>query len=175
MLIMSCGISGCGKTTYGEKLLKIIKDLIIVCPDDIRKTFGDISSQKNNKQVFKIVTDTLEELFKENKIVYYSATNLTKSSRKNILQLCKKYNQEIILVIFNTSWRPDICEERVGRDIILKKDRSNTLVKDEDGVNVIRKQFEKWKSMITHLNDLETEIASYSSNYRIKQLECEPS
>ena len=170
MVFISIGISGCGKTTYGEYLKTRIKDLKIICPDDIRAELSDISDQTNNGKVFSIVNSKLEEAMKNNENISYSATNLTKKNRKGMIELCKKYNQEVICVVFLTSFRPDICENRVRSNLSNGINRSNTLVKTDDGETVIRMQWKKFCNQMKDIGGLEEELKGL--NYRIKFLEC---
>lgn len=175
MIIFSIGISGCGKTTYGLKLLKKFRELIVVCPDDIRKELtGNTSDQSQNKQVFSIARDRIREALRQGKSVYFSACNLTKKSRKMIYELAKEFEQELVAVIFCTSWRPDICENRVKKDLNNGVDRSNTVIKDEDGKTIIRLQFEKWKDCMLNLKSLKEELKENSTRSAIKWLECQP-
>lgn len=173
MIIFSVGISGCGKSAYGEKLKNKIGNLEIVCPDDIRKEIlGDVN--KNNYNVFKIANERIIEAIKNNKVVYYSATNLTKKNRKNILEIAKEYDQEVVAVVFLTCWRPDICEARVSKDLSKGIDRSNTLVKDDNGDTIIRRQFKQWASFATNINEFSKELKENSKKSYIHYLECEP-
>lgn len=173
MVFISIGISGCGKTTYGEYLKTRIKDLKIICPDDIRAELSDISDQTNNGKAFSIVNSKLEEAMKNNENIYYSATNLTKKNRSNILKLCKKYNQDVIVIIFYTSYRPDICEKRVRKDLENGVNRSNTVIKDENGDTIVRYQYRKFGECMIHFSELEKEIKEHSKSYRFKHIECD--
>ena len=104
--------------------------------------------------------------------IYYSATNLTKSSRKILMELCKKYNQDIIMVVFLTSYRPDICEVRVNKNLVNGINRSNTLIKDEYGKTIIQKQAEKFRQQMKEISSLREELKNNSKDYRIKFIEC---
>ena len=170
MIIFSLGISGSGKSFYGERLKEKFPRLNIICPDDIRASFRDISNQSNNQEVFNIINHQLSSAMARNEMVYYSATNLTKKNRKGMIELCKKYNQEVICVVFLTSFRPDICENRVRSNLSNGINRSNTLVKTDDGETVIRMQWKKFCNQMKDIGGLE-EVLKWL-NYKIKYIEC---
>lgn len=170
MLIMSMGISGCGKTTYGEKLKDKISNLKIICPDDVRKMFGDISDQSRNADVFKIINEQLRSSLSRGDNIYYSATNLGKKDWERMASLCKEYNTDLIVVVFLTSFRADICMERVRSDLDCGVVRSNTLVR-ADGKTVIESQAERFRNAMRNIDSYKETLEGV--NYRIKFLECE--
>ena len=170
MLIMSMGISGCGKTTYGEKLKDKIPNLKIICPDDVRKMFGDISDQSRNADVFKIINEQLHASLSRGDNVYYSATNLGKKDWNRMASLCKEHNTDLIIVVFLTSFRADICMARVRGDLDCGIERSNTLVRNE-GKTIIEYQAERFRSAMRNIDSYKEVLEGL--NYRIKFLECE--
>lgn len=172
MIFASIGASGSGKTHYGNELKEKIPNLEIVCPDDIRSFFGDVSSQSKNGEVFNIINHQLEDYMKQGKSIYYSATNLTKKSRKALLELCNKYNQSIIFVVFLTSFRPDICENRVNRDLLNGVNRSNTMVRNEKGETVIQAQAKRFRELMRCMPKFREEVGQYCKEFRIKYIEC---
>lgn len=171
-LIMPIGISGSGKSTYREKLISKNPNIKVVSPDDIRKSFGDVSDQTKNLEVFNIANHQLRDYISSGNVVYYDATNLTERSRKQSLQICKETNSKLIGVIFLTSFRPDICEERVKKDLSNGKDRSNVLVKDENGNTVVHNQWVKFCNQMKGMEALSCEFSSIDKNYRIIFDEC---
>lgn len=169
-LIMPIGISGSGKSTYREKLISKKSNVKVVSPDDIRKSFGDVSDQTKNLEVFNIANHQLRDYLSSDNIVYYDATNLTKRSRESSINICKETNSKLIIVIFLTSFRPDICEERVAKDLSNGKDRSNVLVKDENGNTVVHNQWVKFCNQMKNMEQLKNELAGI--DYQITFDEC---
>ena len=172
MVIFSIGCSGSGKSFYGNTLKGKIENLEIICPDDVRAEMGDVSDQSHNKEVFSKIYQQLETAMKAEKNIYYSATNLTKKSRVLLMQLCKKYNQNVIAVVFLTSYRPDICEKRVRNDLNSGVNRSNTMVKTDKGKTIVQMQAEKFRQQMKNIENLKKELEENSKSYRIKYIEC---
>ena len=94
MIIFPVGISGAGKSTYGEQLKEKIKNLVIICPDQFRLLLtGDISNHTMEPRVWMEVAKAFEENVIAGKTVYFDATNLTKRNRKTVMDIAKKYEQ----------------------------------------------------------------------------------
>lgn len=126
--ICAIGISGCGKTTFGNILKKENSNLVIVCPDDIRKELtGDISDQSQNEKVWNICYSKIIHNLQDGRDVYLSATNLSKDGLKYLFKLAEKANAEIEVVAFEDSRDWELCYSRVKKDIDSGIDRSNSL------------------------------------------------
>ena len=126
--ICAIGISGCGKTTFGNILKKENSNLVIVCPDDIRKELtGDISDQSKNEKVWNICYSKIIHNLQDGMDVYLSATNLSKDGLKYLFKLAEKANAEIEVVAFEDSRDWELCYSRVKKDIDSGIDRSNSL------------------------------------------------
>lgn len=126
--ICAIGISGCGKTTFGNILKKENSNLVIVCPDDIRKELtGDISDQSQNEKVWNICYSRIIHNLQDGKDVYLSAINLSKDGLKYLFKLAEKANAEIEVVAFEDSRDWELCYSRVKKDIDNGIDRSNSL------------------------------------------------
>lgn len=126
--ICAIGISGCGKTTFGNILKKENSNLVIVCPDDIRKELtDDISDQSQNGKVWNICYSKVIHNLQDGRDVYLSATNLSKDGLKYLFKLAEKANAEIEVVAFEDSRDWELCYSRVKKDIDNGIDRSNSL------------------------------------------------
>ena len=125
-IVITCGVSGCGKTTY---LRKNYPSYALVCPDDLRKTLtGDISDQSKNDLVWKNIYDLIAKLSKAKKDFAVSATNLTWKGLKQILDnifISDELECEILLFKDSENWQ--LCRNRVAEDIKNGVDRSNTV------------------------------------------------
>lgn len=109
-LIVTCGIPGCGKTTWAEKQ----KDQYLIFDSDkIRKElYGDESVQTNPAYVFSIMRERTLAALKEGKNVIYCATNINTNHRKQLITFIRKYASSVrlLLVIFNLNL--ETCLER---------------------------------------------------------------
>ena len=120
-LILPIGISGSGKSYLYNKFYK---DCVQVSPDFIREELtGSISNQSKNKEVFQIAFERVDKYLNEGKSVFFDATNVNKSQRKNFTDKYIDTNVEVIYVILpsniNLSW------ERIRADIQENKNRSD--------------------------------------------------
>lgn len=142
-IIMTIGISGCGKSTWTKTMEG--SGYTVVCPDDIRREVtGSISDQSGNAQVFTIVDQRIQDILKNGGKVIYDATNLNTRFRRDFL---KKYsNYRIACKVFKSD--PKISKERIRKDLLNNVDRSN--VPD----HVIDRQYEMY---LKALNDIKKE------------------
>lgn len=150
--ICAIGISGCGKTTFGNILKKENPNLEVVCPDDIRKELtGDISDQSQNEKVWNICYSKIIHNLQNGKDVYLSATNLSKGGLKHLFKLAEKANAEIEVVAFEDSRDWALCYNRVKKDIDSGVDRSNSLVNitvDETEVPLIKQMSDRYITLM---------------------------
>lgn len=140
-VVITIGCSGSGKSyTYD----KHFSDYVLVCPDDIRKQLtGNISDQSKNHQVWTIAYSKLSSAVRDNKNVYFSATNCKFNTIKELVKAVRDISSstKVILLTLKDSYNKNLCLERVKKDIDNNVDRSNTLVLDEkEGITIVEKQ-----------------------------------
>lgn len=166
--IFSVGCSGSGKSTYYYKNLKDTFE--IVEPDLIRKEMGDINDQSRNDKVFMITYKRLDKFLNEGKNVYFSATNLNLKSIKDIVDIAKKYTDDITCILFNDSYVWELCQDRVQKDLDNGIDRSNSnIMKDlptGEKIPLIKQMSEKFTALVNS-----SEFKSYIEENGIKTIE----
>lgn len=148
ILFLAIGISGCGKTTFGNELLSYDNNLRIVCPDDIRKELNkNISDQSNGREIWKTTDDRIAKYLAAGHDVYLSATNLNVENIKKYVELYSE--NKVIGLMFQDSTQPSLCKKRVEKDLINQVDRSNTLkiINSSTGENVIDMQHKKFDNL----------------------------
>jgi predicted kinase len=152
MIIAPISISGGGKSFLRELLLKEFPDMKIVCPDDIRREkFGDVNEQKDGHIIFQIAYSMTERALKNDRLVYFDATNLGKS----LNDLIKKFG-DVVPIFLQDSDNLELCFSRVSKDIENGKDRSKV------PYEVIQKQYEKFEKMKPQ--DYENSIIYFDEN-----------
>ena len=120
-LILPIGISGSGKSYIYNK---DYKDCIQVSPDLIREELtGDISNQSRNKDVFRIAFERVDEYLNKGQDVFFDATNVNKSQRKNFTDKYKGTDVEVVYVVLPADI--DLSCKRIRADIREKKNRSD--------------------------------------------------
>lgn len=120
-LILPIGISGSGKSYIYNK---DYKDCVQVSPDLIREELtGDISNQTKNKEVFKLAFDRVDEYLNKGQDVFFDATNVNKSQRKNFTDKYIGTDVEVIYVILPADI--DLSWKRIRKDIREGKNRSD--------------------------------------------------
>ena len=126
-LIVLVGLPGCGKSSYAELYTEARKDQkwVIHSSDAMRKElFGDENDQSDNNRVFQALHKRVREDLKNGINVIYDATNVTRKSRRAVLNLAGKDD----LVECHIVWAPvNVCVERdskrdrtVGKNVIEK-------------------------------------------------------
>ena len=120
-LILPIGISGSGKSYIYNK---DYKDCVQVSTDLIREELtGDISNQTKNKEVFKLAFKRVDEYLNKDMDVFFDATNVNKSQRKNFTDKYIGTDVEVIYVILPADI--DLSWKRIRKDIREKKNRSD--------------------------------------------------
>ena len=120
-LILPIGISGSGKSYIYNR---DYKDCVQVSPDLIREELtGDISNQSKNKEVFKLAFERVDEYLNSGKDVFFDATNVNKSQRKNFTDKYIGSDVTIIYVVLPAD--VDLSWTRIRKDIREKKNRSD--------------------------------------------------
>lgn len=120
-LILPIGISGSGKSYIYNK---DYKDCVQVSPDLIREELtGDISNQTKNKEVFKLAFKRVDEYLNKDMDVFFDATNVNKSQRKNFTDKYIGTDVNVIYVVLPTDI--DLSWKRIRKDISEKKNRSD--------------------------------------------------
>lgn len=149
-LYIPVGISGSGKSTYGEKLLAQQSELKIVCPDDIRKEMtGSISDQSKNKQVFEEAFKRTEDFLHDDVSVYFSAMNTNKKTVQDLIKIADASGSEIVVILFEDSRNWRLCFDRVDNDVSNGVDRSNTSsVVTDDGRPLIEMMSDRYKTFV---------------------------
>jgi len=141
-LILPVGISGCGKSRLHIKLDNKLDGLGLVEPDLIRKELtGSISDQTKNQEVFEKAKRLTLNALKDNRNIFFSATNLGTS---NLLKTIEYYTSQIedlkvIVVFMMDSFDIDLCHQRVIKDIAQGKDRSDTR-----DISILERQYDKF-------------------------------
>jgi predicted kinase len=96
-----CGCPGSGKTTWREKFCLENPMYFCLCPDEYRKILGkDSSDQSVSALAFLSVKQDMRKKLENNKSVIIDATNMYRKTRKQFLDIAKKYNAETIAVVF---------------------------------------------------------------------------
>ncbi len=136
-LIILCGLPGSGKSYYAKQLLSTCcafceQETVIHSSDAIRnELFGDAGSQENNALVFEIMHKRVKDDLRAGKTVIYDATNITRKSRRGIINMTTKDD----IVECHIVWAPiDTC---IKRDA----ERSRSV-----GSEVIDKMIRRWQS-----------------------------
>jgi predicted kinase len=89
-VVIMVGISRSGKTTEANTL--ILEGYSPVCRDDIRRALGVRFNQTLEEDVKKYSRVMIESLLiRGTPLILIDETNLTKKSRRSLIELCKKY------------------------------------------------------------------------------------
>jgi predicted kinase len=167
-LFIPVGVSGSGKSFLGNWLQKNYKDIEIVCPDDIRaEKFGDINDQEHGGVVFMIANKSIASNLKNNKNVYFSATNLSLNNTLKDLEKLGIFEEltpvNVLIIFLEDSNDTELCKNRIKKDLENKINRSNvpTTVVDKQNERFINTKnnidslVTKWKPIIGNITYVE--------------------
>ena len=117
ILLVSVGVPGCGKSTYGKWYnQKMCGNVYIVSTDAVRESiYGDASIQGDGEKVFSVAYDLAENALKHGCVVYFDATNTTNFSRAKLLQRLSKYASQCVAVYFDIPL--EVCKRRNAQRI----------------------------------------------------------
>lgn len=108
-----CGIPGCGKSTYGRKLVELHPDWEYVSRDEIRFTY--VSDQAHyydhEYEVYKEFCNRISMHLINGKTVIADATHLTKGSRLKLINNLDVKPDKVTVIVMMTSVQT--CLERV--------------------------------------------------------------
>ena len=126
-LIVLCGISGSGKSTFAKHLLDNNPTIAIACPDLVREIlYGDASIQGNGNKVFQMAFDIVELSGKVKADCVFDATNTTRKARKKVIEKGREYYDFILCYYFYPSLVKSLNnmqkrERQVPREILAKQ------------------------------------------------------
>lgn len=114
-LIMTTGKTHSGKTTFGIKLSKKIKNNILIDTDQIAEFLKDNYPNLYSKDFLKnsaklapgyflkkeVANTIFKNAFKTNFTIISTSANSTKKLRHSLVALAKKNNRKVIMVYFN--------------------------------------------------------------------------
>ena len=133
-LYVMIGISGCGKSTYSEKL-----NVPVVSSDAIRKElFGDENDQGSPDKVFSLAYKRIREALESGSDVVFDATNVSCFARESLLNAVKGVECEKIGVVFPITPKEALLrqvnrERKVPTDVINRQYR--TLQRDMESLH----------------------------------------
>ena len=120
-LVLPIGISGSGKSYIYNR---DYKDYVQVSPDLIREELtGSISDQSKNKEVFKLAFERVDEYLNKGQDVFFDATNVNKTQRKNFTDKYIGSDVNVIYVVLPAD--VDLSWKRIRKDIRENKNRSD--------------------------------------------------
>lgn len=161
-IYLTVGISGSGKSRFAKYFCGKNK-AIEINADEIRRDLGDISSQKNNCLVFKILESKITAYLAGGYDIFLSNTNL---HLHKIRKICNKYPlNNVVIFIMDNSTDLDLCKKRVQEDVKNNVERSNA------PMEIIERQYDNFLSLIVELrrtNDLPAKILVVNQDYTMK-------
>ena len=128
-LIVLCGPAGSGKTYFAQKYFQPSQ---IVSSDHFREMISDdANNQRVSLDAFELMNKIIEYRLKFNRLAVADATHILPSYRQPLLNLAKKYDRPIYLVIFESDIKT-CCKNNLSRSRQVEQ-------------NVIVTQFEKFQ------------------------------
>jgi len=162
--IMPVGIPGCGKTNYCKAYKAENPNSIHLSSDEIRMAITNNNPKYTKDEtnfVFKLMSDEALKALNNGNDVLYDATNLTRKSRRMIIERLPKYC-EVIAIVFAP--KIEECIERdsqrdgltkVGSDVIDKMVRRFQVPYYDEGFTIIKVEnnadSNDWKSVMNNM------------------------
>ena len=95
------GAPGSGKSTWGKNFAEVNPQMVRLCPDEFRAKFGKgEDDQSVSAQAFSATNRGMEDALKDGKSVIIDATNMYRKTRKQFLDIAKKYEAKTIAIVF---------------------------------------------------------------------------
>ena len=153
IFLMLVGIPGSGKSSWINQLEQLPTSentryisfcgspFAVVCPDEVRKQFGDVSDQSNNRKIWNYIYADVKKYLDQGTNVILDATNVTTRARKEFLlglPECFK-----LAKVFTVD--PKEAYKRIKSDITEGKDRSDV------PKEIVDRMYRKFQHTITVL------------------------
>lgn len=107
-LFVMVGVSGSGKSTFADKILKELeaegKLVVLISSDNIRGEIcnGDMTDQTKNKEVFDLAHQRIDDALARSYNVIWDATNLAREDRAKSLAIGRKHKAALVAVQIKT-------------------------------------------------------------------------
>lgn len=134
-VILTVGLSGCGKTYFSINHKKENPEFEIVCKDDIRLELNQKWSKELEKQVIQIRDDKIREHLNNGKSVIVADTNLAEKHIHQVQAICNNYNITVDIKSFldvpieTCIIRDALRDNPVGESVIRKQYKSLVMPK----------------------------------------------
>lgn len=138
-IILLCGISGSGKSTWAKHWLQGSPQFIYVSTDHMRAIVtGDESNQDKNNLVFQTLEYMVSYLMSQGKDILLDATNYNRKNRLIWNRLATAFNYNKEWIIFKTPLEQCLInnnkrERKVPTDVIKRQHENFTIPLDEGG------------------------------------------
>ncbi|CUS96114.1 Predicted kinase [Candidatus Kryptobacter tengchongensis] len=107
-LVVLCGVAGSGKSTFAKKFFKRTQ---IVSSDHCRALISDNpANQAVSKHAFDLFYFIIEKRLLIGRLTVADATSLSKETRRQLIEIGRKYGFKIAIIIFDIPL--EICIER---------------------------------------------------------------
>ena len=116
-LIFTVGIPGSGKSTW----IRSQPGYVVVSPDSIRASMGDITDQSKNAEVWAIAKSRVAEALKQGRNVILDSTNVDSRRRREFVEGLPDH--ALKAKIFDVD--PTIAKKRIKDDLTKGVQRSN--------------------------------------------------
>lgn len=126
-IVVFCGPAGCGKSTFAKRHFRPTQ---IISSDWARAIVGDDErDQRYNAQAFALVHFLVEQRLSINRLCVVDSTALTAQSRRELLDLARKFQVPATLMLFNVPFetcveRDEKRERSVGRAVLERQYQS---------------------------------------------------
>lgn len=100
-LLITVGISNCGKSEYARKYIEQHPGTVEVCRDHFRYS-GTVSKSEREISMHSFIA--VADAIKKGLSVIISDTNLSQMARNRWCQIGRENNMEIVFVVFNTAF-----------------------------------------------------------------------
>ena len=130
-VILLCGLPGTGKDTFIKKYYSNYK---VISLDNIRREHK-IKPTENQGEVYVIAKEMAKEYLRNQIPFIFNATNFTKLTRQNQIDLFHQYSAKVKVIFLETSWEENIKRDKNRRYEVSEKIIDEMLIKLEIAEN----------------------------------------
>ena len=146
-VVILVGIPGSGKSTLASTYKS--RGYLVLNADSIRgELFGDESHQANNVEVFEVFHDRLEKAMEAGTPIVADNTNVTRNSRRKIIQAARIYDYSVTLIYVRCPVEVRISRQssraRQVPDYVIRKMYETLLAQFPEGIEADK--FEVYES-----------------------------
>lgn len=140
-LIVVCGLPGTGKTESSKKLAELLKGLVCISQNDVRREFGMKRMPKTQDAVLRKIDKRIASYIMSDNSVVFDSVNRYQFRRQQLYGIASCLGAQVITLEMT-------CPEEVAKERMTHRPPSDGLVSDASDPRVYDKMNNEWEDVM---------------------------